>query len=120
MNLSKSELSQIRGKVVDEYKNLDLVQLTEKIKNNQPNLKIFTLDIQYEIINKNSKKENKFEKLIFFGKEDNIKYINKDYCVEFFLDVTFDIIPVKYRPYKLMVISGLPIAKKNLLLLCLF
>ena len=59
-----------------------------------------------------TKKENKFEKLIFFGKEDNIKCLNKDYCVEFFLDVTFDIIPVKYRPYKLMVLSGLPISKK--------
>ena len=78
-------------------------------------MKIFSLDINYEIINKNSKKENKFEKLIFFGKEDNIKCLNKDYCVEFFLDVTFDIIPVKYKPYKLMVLSSLPISKKKLL-----
>ena len=30
-----------------------------------------------------------------------------------FLDLTFEIIPVNYRPYKLMVLSGLPISKKT-------
>ena len=83
-------------------------------------MKIFVLDTKYEIINKSSKIENKLEKLIFFVKEDNLKYLNKDYCVEFFLDVTFGIIPVKYRPYKLIVLSGLPIPKKNLFQLYLF
>lgn len=53
------------------------------------------------------KNEKRTERIIYFSKSINISYLNKVKCKEFFLDITYNIIPRKFRPYKLLVISGM-------------
>jgi len=106
LNLTKSQFSKIKNKFNDEYKNLDIIQLIEKIKTNIPDLYIKIYDIKYEIIIKN-KKNNRDNRLIFFGINKNLELITPNHTVEFFMDTTFKIIPVEFRPYKLFIISGI-------------
>jgi len=68
-------------------------------------LEKYVLDISYNKII-NNKEENVNEKIIFFGIKENIVLMKKKIIKEYFLDITFKIIPKKFRPYKLMVIAG--------------
>ena len=61
-------------------------------------------DVIYDIKIKN-KIEKREERLIFFGCKNNLNII-KD-IKEAFIDITFKIIPKKYHPYKLLIISGI-------------
>lgn len=107
LTLSKSTISNLRNSIVDTYKDLDLNQLIEKIKEEHPDLMIYIQDIKYEIFIKNNKEERN-ERIIYFSKKHNLEYLNKEKCSEFFLDITYNIIPYKFRAYKLLIISGLP------------
>ena len=107
LKLTKSQISKLKNKYLDEFKGLDFIQLLEKVKNNIPNLFVKIYDVTYEIEIKN-KSISRNNRIIFFGLEDNLKIINKDNTEEFFADTTFKIIPAKLRPYKLFVISGIP------------
>ena len=107
LKLTKSQISKLKNKYLDEFKGLDFIQLLEKVKNNIPNLFVKIYDVTYEIEIKN-KSVSRNNRIIFFGLEDNLKIINKDNTEEFFADTTFKIIPAKLRPYKLFVISGIP------------
>ena len=74
-------------------------------------------DINYEITIKN-KIEKRKERIIFFGTEQKFQYLNKEKCNEYFADISFQIIPKKFRPYKLLIISGLPIQNKKPISIC--
>ena len=71
-----------------------------------PELIIKIYDILYEIKIKN-KLENRENRLVFFGIKKNFDLITYHHTVEFFVDVTFKIIPVQFRPYKLFIITGI-------------
>ena len=88
---------------------MELNELVEKIKIEFPNLYSAINDINYKIKIKN-KEVNREQRIIMFGNKDRIPLINKNVIEEFFIDITFKIIPPKFRPYKLFVLSGI---KKN-------
>ena len=120
LNLSLSEISQIRNKLLDKYKNLSLEELVKKIDVPGEEIQIYSFDVKYEKKLKNKTIERN-HKIIIFGLKKGIKLINKEYTDEFFFDSTFNIIPRNYRPYKFFVISGLPKDNKKptLLVFCL-
>ena len=93
--------------------------MVEKIKEIHNDLEIYIQDFIYEINIKN-KTEKRNERIIYFGKSGNLIYLNKEKCEEFFLDITFNIIPINFRTYKLLIISGIPYEKKILYLYALF
>ena len=66
LKLTKSQFAKIKNIFNDEYKNLDIIQLIEKIKMNIPELFIKIYDITYEFKIKN-KIVNRENRLIFFG-----------------------------------------------------
>ena len=72
------------------------------------------LKYQYQIFNMNEYKEKKNkiskrkQRVFFFGERESIKLLSRNYTKEFFLDITFKIIPHNFKPYKLLVISRLP------------
>ena len=47
------------------------------------------------------KKKNK---IIIFGNKNRLKYMSNEFYSEFFIDITFKIIPKFWRPYKLLTI----------------
>ena len=112
LKLTKLQFAKIKNKFNDEYKNLDLIQLIEKIKINIPELYIKIYDITYEFKLKNNI-QNRDNRLIFFGIKKNLDLFSNEYTVEFFVDTTFKIIPVQLRPYKLFIITGITKTEKK-------
>ena len=78
-----------------------------------------SFDVKYIyswIQNKKIKKENREEKIIIFGKKENLYLSENDKRKEFFIDTTFRIVPRKSRPYKCMAISA--IINSNIKIYC--
>ena len=61
------------------------------------------LKYQYQDFQKIKKKKNKISKrkqrVFFFGERESIKLLSRNYTKEFFLDITFKIIPHNFKPY---------------------
>ena len=66
LKLTKFQFAKIKNNFNDEYKNLDIIQLIEKIKINILELYINIYNISYEFKSKN-KINNRENRLIFFG-----------------------------------------------------
>ena len=47
------------------------------------------------------------QRIILFGVDENIKKVKDNAIKEFFMDVTFQIIPKHFHPYKLLILSGI-------------
>ena len=104
--VSRSNISKIRKKLTDNCKGNDIYELIKKLKLQIPNLIVNVHDISYEIKIK-KQAETRTQRIIYFGTKDRLEKLNNKICEEFFADVTFQIIPKKMRPYKLLIISGI-------------
>ena len=104
--MTKSQISKIRAQIIDKYKDLNLEEVIGKNKNDVPNLIILVNDIKY-----NAKIKNKYvdreHRIIIFGEKDKLDSLNENKFKEVFMDATFKIAPLKFRPYKLLVIAGI-------------
>ena len=80
---------------------------------NIPELYIKIYDIIYEFKLKN-KSENRENRLYFFGLKKNMDLISYANIIEFFVDVTFKIIPVEFLPNNYSLLMELLKQKKNL------
>ena len=58
------------------------------------------------------------ERVIIFGNKDRINLFKNNDYKEYFIDVTFKIIPKKYRPYKLMTIASINYLENKTVLIC--
>jgi len=117
LNLTLSELSHVRNKIIDNYKNITIDQLIDKLIEKEPNLEKYIYDIKYDYKIKNNK-SIRTQKIIIFGDKDHINLLDRNNCREFFVDATYKIIPSNYHPYKLIVLSGLLEDKKKPQLIC--
>lgn len=119
VNLTNSMLYHIRTNIFDIYKNCNLDELISKkffieIKDFQ----YYMVDFNYEYKEKNNKLVNRNQRVYIFGIQNNFNLIKETETNEFFLDIIFKIIPKNIRPYKLIVISGIPIKYENPILIC--
>ena len=89
--LITSEISYIGKKILDNYQNLTLDEIIDKIILNNVEIEKYILDVKYEY-KKNKKIIERKHKLILFGLKDNIKLLNKKCTHEFFLDNRFNVI----------------------------
>ena len=55
-------------------------------------------DFQYEYKDKKKISKRK-QRVFFFGERESIKLLSRNYTKEFFLDITFKIIPHNFKPY---------------------
>ena len=81
-------------------------ELIEKIKNDVPNLILLVNDIKYNVKINNTYLDRE-ARIIIFGEKEKMNLLNEDKCKEVFIDITFKITPLKFRPYKLLVIAGI-------------
>ena len=109
LELSLSSISKIRSKIVNNFEGLSLEQLVDKINIDNVKIEKYVIDIKYNYKIKTNTTVDRIQKLIIFGTNENLKKLSNTYTKEFFLDYTFKIVPKKFRPYKLMVISGIPL-----------
>ena len=90
--------------------NLDIITLCKKISNEDIKVNIRTQDIAYNYKkNKNQKRE---QTLIFILTDKMEELIKDNNIINFFVDVTYKIIPKRHRKYKLLTITG--VNKNNL------
>ena len=88
-------------------KNLDLFEICKKLSNEKLKVNLKSIDIFYDIKNKDNKTTKKEEKVIIITTdimENNLKSNN---LTNYFLDVTYRIIPKIHHNYKLLTISGI-------------
>ena len=74
-----------------------------------------TTDVLYNL--KKNKIERK-EKIIVFGLKDRLNLLKNTLYNEYFLDITFKIIPKCYRPYKLLTIASIDKESGKTILIC--
>lgn len=60
----------------------------------------------------------RIERIIIFGNKDRISLFKHEEYKEYFIDVTFKIIPKIYRPYKLMTITSINYQENKTVLIC--
>ena len=66
LNLSKNEISKEKTKALGNYKNIELLELCQKISNKDIKVNVNAIDIFFDYENKNKKiKEKRKEKVIF-------------------------------------------------------
>ena len=116
LGLNVFDISKIRNKIIGIFKNLSLDDLLSKIKCNNLELDKYIFDIKNNIEIKNKDIERK-QKIIIIGIKDNFNYLNEKETNEFFLDSMFKIIPRNLMPYKLLILSGIPIKIKTPIML---
>ena len=63
------------------------------------------------IKNKNNVLENRVQKIYIFGNKERLELIVNNNYPEYFIDITFKIVPKCYRPYKILTIATLDIKK---------
>ena len=98
---------------------MSLEECVQKLKDPIYNLKIYTTDIKYTIKNsKNNKEEDRTQKIMVFGIKERMELFKNKNIKEYFIDITFQIIPKCYRPYKLMTIASLDPLNNHTILIC--
>ena len=60
----------------------------------------------------------RIERVIIFGNKDRISLFKNENYKEYFIDVTFKIIPKIYRPYKFMTIASINYQENKTVLIC--
>ena len=118
LKLTLTNLSNIRNKVNNNYKNIPLEELIPKIGLKVDNFKYYIVDFLYEYKKANNNIIKRNQRIFIFGAEDNILLLDHKKTKEFFLDITFKIIPKVFRPYKLLIISGISNNNENPQLMC--
>ena len=56
--------------------------------------------------------------IIIFGNKERLKLMEDKDFIEFFIDVTFDIVPKKHSPYKLMTIASVDYKTQKTISIC--
>ena len=106
--LNNKEISRIKCQLLGKFKGITILECLEKIKNNEYDLEIMSEDVKYDIKLKNSNKiTERKQKIIIFGNKSRLNLMNNKEYIEYFIDITFKVIPKCYRPYKLLTIATL-------------
>ena len=97
LELTNKEINEIKHSVFGELNSLDFEDLLKKIKIDKDyKLEINTTDISYEI-KINNKDINRKERIFIITTDNMKKYLNNNEITNFFLDITYKIIPKKLR-----------------------
>ena len=106
LQLNNKEIWDIKYKTIGYLNNYDILNLCKQIEMDEEyKLLINSTDINYSItINK--KKKNRDETIIVISTEKIRKESINAKVNNFFLDVTYQIIPSMYKSYKLLTISS--------------
>ena len=117
LTLSKSIISKIRLKITNQFKHLSAEQLIKKKEDINNDIEHYAIDIKYNYKEKNIEKERK-QKIIIFGPKNNLELLSEKNTKEIFMDITFKVVPKNIRPYKLLVLVGLPKTLAFPIILC--
>lgn len=58
-------------------------------------------------------KKRQYLKNCFFGTQSMFNNLNNNNIKQYFIDITYKIVPLRYKPYKLLTIKGFNILEKQ-------
>ena len=108
LKLNTNEISKIKTSIRGEYKGLTLLECIKKLKELNEEKDFNSQDIKYNIKLNNNKIETKEEKIIALGIKNNLELMNIIDFNDYFIDITFKVIPKKFRHNKIETVD-----KKN-------
>ena len=104
--LNSKEISRIKCQILGKLKGITILECLEKIKCQEFELEVMCEDVKYEIeIKKDNTSQERKQKIIIYGNKFRLNLKNKPEYIEYFIDITFKVIPKCYRPYKLLTIA---------------
>jgi len=106
INLSKEELNKEKHLGLGIYNKLDIISLCKKISDEDKNVKVNSIDIFYDYINNKNKKESREEKVIVLTTDLMKEKLFDEKINNYFIDITYKIIPKTFKRYKMMTITG--------------
>lgn len=114
--INSKEISRIKCNIIGKLEGLTLLDCIEQLKSPDYELEIMSEDVKYEI-----KLNNKYiirkEKIIVYGIKERLNLMSSVNYKEFFIDITFKIIPKIFRPYKLLSIATIDFNNNKSLLI---
>ena len=117
LKLNTNEISKIKTSIRGKYKGLTLLECIEKLKELNEEIDFKSQDIKYNIKLNNNKIETKEEKIIVLGIKNNLELMNIKEINDYFIDITFKVMPKKFRPNKIMTISTVDKNKNRTLII---
>ena len=103
--LKQKEINDIKYQIDKNFNKLDFYELYKNITlEKEKYLEINSYDIKYNISISNKDTERK-EKLIFINTKKMRDLIDNEHVDNFFMDITYQIIPKNRKPYKLLTLS---------------
>ena len=91
--LNTKELSRIKSKVLGKLKGINILECIKKIEDESFKLEVLESDIKYIVKCKNIKLENRIQKIYIFGNQERLELMNNNNFPEYFIDITFKIVP---------------------------
>ena len=106
-----NDINQEKSRAIINKENKTLEDLIKNLEDEIPDFIMKSFDVNYETnyYNTKTKQNNKIkreEKIIFFGTKEMFSNFKNIFIKQFFVDITFIIIPYKFKPYKMLTIKG--------------
>ena len=113
LTLTNNEIIKIKHNTIGYLNNLNIIDLCKELeKDSDLNIKINITDINYKL-NQSGKDIEKHESVIIITTKKMRDNVNNKFINNYFIDVTYKILPKNRKSYKLLTISGFD-EKKNL------
>ena len=109
LKLNTNEISKIKTSIRGKYKSLTLLECIEKLKELNEEIDFKSQDIKYNIKLNSIKIETKEEKINVLGIKNNLELMNIKEFNDYFIDITFKVMPKKFRPNKILYIPFISI-----------
>ena len=116
LDLTNEEINYEKHLAFGTNNNLSILELCNKINDNDIKVNIHTQDIFYDYKNKKNKISKREEIIIVVTTEQMEKRLKNPNISDYFIDTTYTIIPKGIKSYKLIAISGVEneLIKSNL------
>ena len=119
ISLNNEELTKEKHKAFGNISKIDIEKLCQKISTDDIDLKINVIDIFYEYKTKKENIEKREEKVYILTTELMKNKLKDPNIQNYFIDITYKIIPKHFRNYKLMTITGVNKVTNNTYICCL-
>ena len=102
--ISNKKISIIKSNLLGNLKSAEFIDLANKLKNEDEEFIIKSIDVSYEYRNKKSNNDEESakreEKILLIGTKTSLKELNYNLNNEFFIDITFKVLAQKFNHIK--------------------
>ena len=105
LKLSNDDITKQKFLIIGGHKNEDLLAICKRLSNEDITINVHSADIFYDYENKNKKIIRREETIIILTTQDTEKKFKDEKIENYFIDVTYKIVPKNNKKYKLLTIT---------------